>query len=199
MRLKLLLSTALLMASPLIADARDTGVPLAESSSATEAGPIGGRFILVDQYGKAVLDEEYRGSFLLVTFGYTHCPDICPTTLQAIAGALDTLGPDAAGIRPIFITLDPLRDTSAVLKEYMASFGPRFVGLTGPEANIADAAAKFRIKYAKAGSESLGYTIDHTGGIFLMAPDGRFLERFPHDMAPQILAARLRDRLKAAK
>ncbi|MGO9545618.1 MAG: SCO family protein [Rhodomicrobium sp.] len=193
----ILLSTALLTASAAITAARDVGVLSKESDEATEAKPIGGHFILVDQNGKTVLDEDYRGSFLLITFGYTHCPDVCPTTLQGMASALDILGPDGAKVRPIFITVDPNRDTPAVLKDYTESFGPRFVGLTGPEAYIADAAAKFKIKYSKVENATLGYSIDHTAGIFLMGPDGSFLARFPHDLAPDLLAARLRERLKA--
>ena len=162
----ILLSTALLTASAAITAARDVGVLSKESDEATEAKPIGGHFILVDQNGKTVLDEDYRGSFLLITFGYTHCPDVCPTTLQGMASALDILGPDGAKVRPIFITVDPNRDTPAVLKDYTESFGPRFVGLTGPEAYIADAAAKFKIKYSKVENATLGYSIDHTAGYF---------------------------------
>ncbi len=191
------LSAAIMAASSCIAAAQDSGGSASRSADETAPRPIGGHFILMDQDGRTVLDEDYRGSFLLITFGYTHCPDVCPTTLQGMAQALDILGPDGAKVRPIFVTLDPGRDTPAVLKDYAGSFGPRFVGLTGPEDYIADAAAKFKIKYAKVENPSLGYTVDHTAAIFLMGPDGTFLERFPHDLAPDVLAARLRERLKA--
>lgn len=193
----LVLLAALLPISLGVAAGQYGGVPATESGEATQDSAIGGHFILMDQHGKTVLDEDYRGSFLLITFGYTHCPDICPTTLQTMAAALDRLGADAANVRPIFITLDPNRDTPAVLKEYMGSFGPSFAGLTGPEAYISDAAGKFKIKYSKVKNASLGYTIDHTAGIFLVGPDGSFLARFPHDLAPEALAARLRERIKA--
>jgi protein SCO1/2 len=198
MRLILMLVLAALLAVPPgDGAAQDIGARSTGNDVAQEAHAIGSHFILQDQDGQTVLDENYRGSFLLITFGYTHCPDVCPATLLNMAGALDILGPDGAKVRPIFITLDPSRDTPAVLKEYTGSFGPRFVGLTGPEAYIADAATKFRIKFSKVENASLGYTIDHTSAIFLMGPDGGFLARFPHSLTPQALAARLRERLGA--
>jgi cytochrome oxidase Cu insertion factor (SCO1/SenC/PrrC family) len=191
----LLLIACLFAASPSDISAQSSGESPPNSAGKATPASIGGRFILVDQNGKTVLDENYRGSFLLITFGYTHCPDICPTTLANMAGALDILGPDAVKVQPIFITLDPGRDTPAVLKDYVGSFGARFAGLTGPEAYIADAAAKYRIKYNKVESASAGYTIDHTVGIFLMGPDGEFVARFPHDLSAGALAERLRERL----
>lgn len=190
-----LLCVAMLATSSAAIHAQDSAARNASSESA-QSGPIGGTFILVDQNGKTVTDETYQGSFLLVAFGYTNCPDICPTTLFNMERALDFLGADATKVRPLFISVDPERDTPAHLKEYMSSFGPTFVGLTGPAAHIASVAAKYGIKYAKV-SNSTGYSVDHTAAIFLMGPDGAFIERFPHDLDPESLASRVRRRLRA--
>lgn len=157
-----------------------------------EAADVGGPFMLIDQNGDAVSDENYRGAFLLITFGYTHCPDVCPTTLMTIASALNALGPQAKPVRPIFISLDPTRDTPERLKEYVEAFGDNFVGLTGPEAYIANVARKYHISFSKAPSSSGDYTIDHTAGIFLVGPDGVFIRRFGYDTPARDLAAQLK-------
>jgi protein SCO1/2 len=164
--------------------------------AASEAEPIGGSFMLVDQNGRAVSDEDFRGSFLLIAFGYTNCPDVCPTTLMTMASALNAMGPDAKAIRPIFISVDPARDTPARLKEYVESFGDNFVGLTGPEAYVASVARKFRISIAKTPSPSGGYSVDHTAGLFLVGPDGAFIKRFGYDMPARDLAASLSELVK---
>jgi len=143
-------------------------------SSWQDGAPIGGPFALTDQNGHQRSDRDFRGHWLLVYFGYTHCPDVCPATLQEIADALHRLGPAAARVVPLFITLDPQRDNPATLKTYLAAFGPEFVGLTGTQAQIDSVARAWRVYFAK---HPLGgdYSVDHASALYLMAPDGRFV------------------------
>src|SRR6476660_5730160 len=110
---------------------------------------IGGPFTLVDQNGKTVTDRDFRGKYMLLFFGFTHCPDICPAELQVMSAALDELGSKANEVIPIFITLDPERDTPFVVSDYVMNFGPRFVGLTGSPEQIAEAAKAYRVVYSK--------------------------------------------------
>jgi protein SCO1/2 len=163
----------------------------------TAGQTIGGPFMLVDQNGASVTDEDFAGAFMLIAFGYTNCPDICPTTLMTIAGAMNGLGPEAAKVRPIFISVDPARDTPERLQEYVGSFGPSFVGLTGPEPFVANVAKKYGVTFAKVADPSGGYSVDHTAGIFLMGPDGAFIERFSYDISAKELAASIREKLRA--
>jgi cytochrome oxidase Cu insertion factor (SCO1/SenC/PrrC family) len=156
----------------------------------------GGTFILVDHHGKPVMDEAYRGKFMLITFGYTHCPDICPTLLTDVARAVTLLGADGDAVQPLFVTLDPARDTPAVLADYVPSFHPRLIGLTGPEEFVADVAQKYRIKFEKQESKDGDYSIDHTAAIFLMDKDGLFLDRFANGTPPEKIAEKIRERMK---
>ena len=158
----------------------------AETSSST-----GGPFILTDHTGRSVTDEDFRGRFLLIAFGYTHCPDVCPTTLMTLASALHVLGPKARATTPVFVTLDPDRGTPERMKEYVESFGPSFVGLTGPAPYIDDIARKYHVKHARTAGASGDYAIDHTAAIFLVGPDGAYIERFPHEVEAKALASRL--------
>ncbi len=150
---------------------------------------IGGPFALTDQHGNPVTDRDFRGRYLLVTFGYTHCRDICPTTLTAITGALQRLGPAAASVQPLFITLDPGRDTPAVLQHYVAAFTPSLLGLTGSEQAVRQVAGEYRVVHSAAASPD--GPIDHSSVIYLMAPDGRYLAPLPSDGSGAMLAARL--------
>jgi protein SCO1 len=153
------------------------------------AALIGGPFRLVDQNGQARTDADFRGQYLLVFFGYTYCPDVCPTTLQTISTAFDKLGADAAKVTPIFITVDPDRDTPQVMKAYAANFTPRLVALSGNAADIASAARAYRIYYKKVG-EGADYSMDHTALIYLMGPDGRYIAHFgPETTADDIVKA----------
>lgn len=157
---------------------------------------IGGPFRLVDQSGSAVTDADYRGHWMLVYFGYTFCPDVCPTELQTIAAALDKLGPDAAKVAPLFITVDPARDTPAVLAKYVALFGHGIVGLTGTPEEIAAVARAFRVYYAKAPvGGSATYLMDHSSFLYLLDPKGRLAALFNQDTSADDLAAGLRERL----
>lgn len=162
------------------------------------AREITGRFQLEDHEAKTVSEQTYAGKVRLVTFGYTFCPDVCPTTLSTIATALDMLGTDADQVVPLFITVDPKRDTAAHLKEYMAAFGPRFVGLTGTREMVAEAAfqfqARYRIHKPADPAESQTYFIDHSAGIFIMDRQGGFVAKLSHQ-APGQLAEHLRTAL----
>jgi len=137
---------------------------------------INSEFELVDHRGIPVTGQTYRGKWQLVFFGYTFCPDICPTTLNTISETLDALGKDAEGVAPLFITVDPERDTPAVLAEFVAAFHPQLVGLTGTPAQIKAAAQAFKVYYGKAAQSDApdGYLMGHSGYIYLMTPEGEF-------------------------
>jgi protein SCO1/2 len=150
---------------------------------------VGGPFELVDHTGKAVTDANYRGEFLLVFFGYTYCPDICPTELQNVALALDELGDKAGSVRPLFITIDPERDTVEYISQYVAHFHPRLVGLTGTTEQIERAARLYRVFYAKVEDpQATEYLMDHSSFVYLMGRGGEFLTMFPHGIDPSRMA-----------
>ena len=142
---------------------------------------VGGPFTLTDQDGRRVSEKEFLGKHMLVVFGFTYCPDICPTELQVMTAALDAKGPDGEKIQPVFITVDPERDTPDVMKAYVANFSPRLIGLTGTPEEIASAAKAFRVYYAKVPNEASpdSYLMDHSSIIYLMGPDGSFVKHFP--------------------
>ena len=141
---------------------------------------IGGPFTLTSDTGKVVTDVDFRGRFLLVYFGYTSCPDICPTTLGAVADALDILGSKAARLVPVFITVDPERDTPAILRAYVRSFSSRIIGLTGNAAQLrsVERAYHIRSRVHQGGSEVVDYAVDHSAVLFLVAPDGHYVAPF---------------------
>ncbi|MSP05265.1 MAG: SCO family protein [Acetobacteraceae bacterium] len=138
---------------------------------------IGGVFSLVDGDGKTVTEKGFRGKYMLVFFGYTFCPDVCPTTLNQVAEAMDRLGGQADQIVPIFISVDPKRDTPAVVKEFTTAFSPRLVGLTGNAEQLEKVARAFRVYFAerRIGSGPDDYTMDHSSILYLMGRDGRFI------------------------
>ena len=157
---------------------KGTEQPVATSGKAL----IGGPFTLVDQNGKTVTDQDFRGRFMLVFFGFTHCPDVCPAELQVMSQSLDALGPKAEEVVPLFITLDPERDSAAVMAEYVKNFGTRFVGLTGSPEAIAAAAKAYRVAYAKfqENPASANYSVDHSALVYLMGKDGEYVTHFPY-------------------
>jgi cytochrome oxidase Cu insertion factor (SCO1/SenC/PrrC family) len=162
----------------------------------TGTAKIGGPFVLIDQNGVRRASSDFRGRFMLIYFGYSYCPDVCPTTLSLMAEALDKLGSRASQVVPVFITIDPERDTPAKLKPYMASFGPRFVGLTGDLADIKKVANLFRVYVKKVSLSSGGYAMEHSSVIYLMGPDGKFVTYWDDtSIGPDKLAAELRARL----
>jgi protein SCO1/2 len=142
---------------------------------------IGGPFSLIDHTGTAVTDTTYRGRMMLIFFGFTHCPDICPTELQVMAEVLDRLGEDAVRVAPIFISVDPERDTPEALARYVDLFDPRIIGLTGTPEQIGAVARAYRVYYAKVHPpESTTYTMDHSSFVYLMDAEGRFAALFRH-------------------
>ncbi|NUB15225.1 redoxin domain-containing protein [Azospirillum brasilense] len=152
------------------------------SSTVQSSVPIGGPFTLTDQDGKTVTDADYRGKYLLIYFGYTYCPDVCPTELGPMARAMDLLGRQADKVQPMFISVDPERDTVAHLKDYVGLFHPNLVGLTGTPEQVKAAAKAYRVYYAKApqeGGKPEDYLMDHSSFLYLMGPDGRFLGVYP--------------------
>ena len=159
-----------------------------------EAAAIGGPFTLTDGAGKAVTDRTFRGKFMLVYFGYTFCPDVCPTTLNDVAQAMDKLGTDADKLQPLFITVDPARDTPEVMRQYAAAFSPSLTGLTGSAAQIATVAKEYRVYYAphKTGPNPGDYTMDHSSILYVMDPAGRFAGIIRADEGPDAMAADLK-------
>jgi protein SCO1/2 len=155
---------------------------------------IGGPFKLTDQSGKTVTDKDFRGRYMLVFFGFTHCPDICPAELQVIAASLDQLGPKADEVVPIFVTLDPERDTPQVMADYVKNFGPRFVGLTGSPEAIAAAAKAYRVAYSKFQEDNASgdYSIDHSALVYLMGKDGEYITHFAYGTPPAQMTDTLR-------
>ena len=165
------------------ASAQDSSRSAAELMDAVmwNREPIGGPFELVDQAGQTRTERDFHGKLLLVYFGFTFCPDICPTDLQAIGLAMDRLGPDAVNVQPLFITLDPERDTSEHLAQYVPMFHPQLVGLTGRTPAIQKAAAAYRVYHRRVQYEKseADYTVDHSAFIYLMDRDGKYLGFFP--------------------
>ncbi|MEW5964249.1 MAG: SCO family protein [Pseudomonadota bacterium] len=161
--------------------------------AAIEPAPLGGRFILAAHDGRTVTDEDFRGRHLLVFFGYTHCPDVCPTSLQTVAHVLELLGPAADRVQPVFITVDPARDTSKVLAAFVNHFDARIIGLTGSEPMIDRVAKGFRVKYQKSEPSKDGfYSVDHTAALFHVGPAGQSIGRFNYEVPAEEIAAALR-------
>lgn len=160
------------------------------------AQELTGRFKLENHDAQLVSEQSYAGKVRMVTFGYTFCPDVCPTTLATMAAALDLLGADADQVVPLFITVDPKRDTAAHMKEYVSAFGPRFIGLTGTAQMVAEASAGFRARYrihkATNEAEPDTYFVDHSAGIFIMDRRGGFVAKLGHHATPDEVVERLR-------
>lgn len=150
---------------------------------------VGGPFSLTTHTGERVSDETFRGKFMLLVFGFTYCPDVCPTELQVVSAALDEMGAGAADIQPLFVTIDPARDTPAALAPYVRNFHPRLIGLTGTDEEIRQIAAAYRVYYARAkGGSGADYLMDHSSIIYLMGRDGRFLKHFSYGTDATALA-----------
>jgi protein SCO1/2 len=158
--------------------------------TAPPAAEIGGPFTLLADTGQVVTDRSFRGRYLLIHFGYTGCADVCPTTLAALRVALDLLGGRGAGVQPLFITVDPRRDTPAVLRGYTAAFTPRLLGLTGTEQQLAAVRRAYHVR-AVVHPDGAGYAIDHTSVLLLVGPDGRFIAPIAADQSGAAMAAEL--------
>jgi len=193
---RLALAAALLGGLVILAAGAFLGLGLRETPKGAAgtllASAIGGPFRLVDQNGRTFTDADLKGKWSLIYFGYTHCPDACPTTLNEIAIALQDLGPKRDVVRPVFITVDPERDTPEVLKSYVTSFDAPILALTGTPAEIAQAAKDYRVYYAKHPEPGGDYSMDHSSVIYVMDPEGRFTATFTPESSPEDIAARLK-------
>jgi len=159
---------------------------------------IGGPFKLTDHTGKNVTEQDFRGKFMLVMFGYTYCPDVCPTTLSTMSDAMDLLGDEADRVTPVFITIDPERDSVEHLKEYVTYFHPRLVALTGSAKQIKAVAKVYRVYYAKAAEnkeDAEDYQMDHSSISYLMGPDGKFIAHFSHGTEAGAITQRIIENL----
>jgi protein SCO1 len=171
-------------------------------AGAEEPWPVrfGGPFTLVDHKGHPRGDSDFRGSWLLIQFGYTYCPDQCPLGLSTMAEAMDALGAEAARVQPLFVTIDPGRDTPPVLARFVPQFHPRLIGLTGDERSIAAVAKAYRVHRRKVLADPAApehYLIDHSSFTYLVGPDGHFVTLFPYGTAPAAMAVRIVDYLRA--
>jgi protein SCO1/2 len=154
---------------------------------------VGGAFAMTDEQGRRVSDKDFLGKHMLVFFGYTYCPDVCPTELHVMAAALAELGEDQHKLRLVFVTIDPERDTPEVMKSYVSAFGPQMTGLTGTPEDVARIARAYRVFYRKVPMGSDGdYRMDHTSLVYLMGPDGRFVTYFNYSTDAKALAEGLR-------
>lgn len=167
-------------------------VPGLGRSVVTGQATVGGPFRLTDQNGKPVSAADFHGRYMLIYFGYSFCPDVCPTTLSIMAQALDQMGADSTRIVPIFITVDPTRDTPKVLADYMKAFGPRFVGLTGNDAEVKAVEKEYRVYAAKRPLENGNYGMDHSSVIYLMGPTGKLVSFYDEAISPDDLAKDLK-------
>ncbi len=181
---------SVLVAMGLLAWMGTAAIPSAREHAQEGSALIGGPFTLVDASGKTVTNRTYAGKYMLVYFGYTHCPDMCPTGLMLISNALGQLDEKTrAKIVPIFVTLDPERDTPAVMGDYVRHFGSGLVGLTGSPQQIKQVAEAYKVYYSKVENEgsALGYLIDHSGYMYLMGPDGRYVTHFTYQISESAL------------
>lgn len=165
----------------------NTPAPIVATASA-----VGGPFKLIDQNGRPISNEDLKGQPFLIFFGFTHCPDVCPTTLFEVSEIFRQLGPDAARARALFITVDPERDTADKLKDYLSSFDPHLTGVTGNPEAIAATLKSFRVYAKKVPTEGGDYTMDHTALVYLMDKQGKFVAPFSLKRKPEEAAADLR-------
>ena len=179
-------------------EAENKPLSTSQNTIAISKPNIGGPFTLIDQNGKPTTDLDFKGRYMLVYFGYTYCPDICPNSLTTMSDALDLLGEDANKVIPILISFDPARDTPEYLKEYASYFHPRLKALTGTPEQIASVTKAYRVYYAKVikeDAEPEDYLMNHSSATYLMGPNGAFLLHFSHGTDAEIMARRIREKL----
>jgi protein SCO1/2 len=170
--------------------------PATAGIDVTGSVSVGGPFSLVDPSGKAVTDADFRGRWMLVYFGYTFCPDVCPTELQAMMAGLDVLGKQAAQVAPIFITVDPQRDTPAAMGEYVKLFDDRLIGLTGSQDQVKASMRAYRVYAAKSESKTTSdYLMDHSSFLYLMGPDGKLRSLFKAGTSANEIAQSIRAKM----
>ena len=184
-------SAAASLLSTLPGDAGEVAAPAVPTGRDPLAGRFGGPFLLTSHDGRRVSDTDFRGQFMLVYFGYTRCDDLCPVDLAVIARAIELVGRPAERLQPLFVTVDPARDTEAALAAYVTAFTPRLIGLTGTEAEIAAVARAYKVRRQKVKSDlsdETAFIIDHGSLAYLMGPDGGFLTLLPHTTTPEAMA-----------
>jgi cytochrome oxidase Cu insertion factor (SCO1/SenC/PrrC family) len=174
-----------------------TSLLLRPSSTGSGVADIGGPFTMLNHRGETVTEKMLLGHRTLLFFGFTYCPDICPTELQVMMAAIESLGEDGKSIVPVFVSIDPERDTVDVIKSYVENFGPRLIGLTGSAEQIANMAKAYRVYYARKENKDRpqDYQMDHSSILYLMGPDGKFLKHFTYSTDPKALAEALRPHL----
>ena len=176
----------------------DMPAPSAGGVQLPQGIALGGPFSLQDHNGQRVTEGAFAGRLGLIYFGFTYCPDVCPTELGLMASALDLLGPDASRVLPVLITIDPARDTPAALADYVSRFHPALIGLTGTEEEIATAARAFRVYYRKIQPPGASdYLMDHSSFIYLVGPDGKVRQLFRPNTPPETIAAAIRGQIRA--
>lgn len=175
-------------------------VPNASQDKQTDTSPvpIGGPFTLTDQHGNTVKDADFRGRVMLVFFGFTHCPDICPTTVSTLSKAMEALGDKANHVAPIFITVDPKRDTKEKMADYLSSFDKRIVGLTGGEEAIKKTADAYRVYFSilSPASSDMDYMVDHSAILYMIDERGNYLRHFPYDASVAEITAAINEHLE---
>lgn len=164
------------------------------SAQGTGIATIGGPFTLTDETGHEVTDADFTGKYMLIYFGFTSCPDVCPTELQAMTTAIDALGAAGDNIQPVLVSVDPERDTPEVLAPYVKQFSPRLKGLTGTPDQLAAVAKEYKVFYEKVKDETSSddYTMDHSSVVYLMGPDGKFLTFFGPGTTPDKMAEKIK-------
>lgn len=187
---------ALIVAAVVLIDAKP-GVKTRADGSRQGESVVGGDFTMTGVDGQPVKDADFRGKYMLVFFGFTSCPDVCPTTLAMISSALESLGDQAGDVTPVFVTIDPARDTPEVMKEYLTHFDSRVVGLTGTDEQTKQIASAYKVYYAKAeeGDEK-NYLMNHSGYIYLMGKDGTYIRHFSPQAASEEIADAIREQLR---
>lgn len=173
-----------------------------QAADEPSAAPRMPRYLLQGSHGRAVTSEDFRGRFQLIAFGFTSCPDVCPTTMIEMQQVLAALGDRARRLQPLFISVDPERDSLVVLRAYTESIDPRILGLTGSEALVRRAADAFGVQYRKVrdpGSPPQAYTVDHTAGMFLVGPDGQLLQKIGYGTPVPEIVARIERWMAAAQ
>ncbi len=171
----------------------------ADEAADNQQANIGGRFMLTDENGKMVTQDDMKGKYQLLYFGYTYCPDVCPTSLSVMMTALKKFDPEARRIQPYFITVDPQRDTQKIMADYVHYFGKNLIGLRGTQAMTDRVIREFGVvveKVVEDPSKPEKYLIDHTASLYLMAPDGRFITRFAHGITSDQLVEKLKEYMK---
>lgn len=176
----------------------DMPAPSAGGVQLAQGVVLGGPFTLVDHTGRTVTERDFAGKPMLIYFGFTYCPDVCPTELGTIAAALDAMGPAGERVTPVFITVDPERDTPEAMADYVTRFHPRMVGLTGSAEQVAQAARAYRVYFAKVQPrDSTTYLMDHSSFIYFVGPDGRVRSLFRPESTPEAIASAVGAQLRA--